>query len=329
MGIKGKTFSDEHKRKISESNKGKHINFIPWNKGKTKDDFPQMSNSGVKKGNISWNKGTSGIMKANSGSFKKGSVPLVPFEKGHIPWNKGTKYNQYLIDKIKISRQPYILTSKKRQMVNCICSICGEEYLRSQYQIEKDEKKYCSKKCASLSRRKGKYVKCQTCGKEFWVQAYKLEEKYLKNVGETKYCSMECAKSTQIKKGDKPWNKDIPWSNEVRGKFKETWAKRLLTYKSSDHPNWQGGKSFEPYPVSFNNSLKRYIADRDNHTCQLCGKTENEVGYKLCKHHIDYDKNNCDEKNLISLCRSCHTTTDFNREFWTLVFQELISQIYS
>ena len=40
---------------------------VAWNKGKTKEEFPQMSNSGVKKGNISGNRG----------------------KKGQIPWNKG------------------------------------------------------------------------------------------------------------------------------------------------------------------------------------------------------------------------------------------------
>lgn len=29
---------------------------VPWNKGKTKTDFPQLGNSGAKKGNIPWNK---------------------------------------------------------------------------------------------------------------------------------------------------------------------------------------------------------------------------------------------------------------------------------
>lgn len=43
-----------------------------WNKGKTKKDFPQLSYSGVKKGNIPWNKG-----------LKTGLVPKSAFKNGH------------------------------------------------------------------------------------------------------------------------------------------------------------------------------------------------------------------------------------------------------
>ena len=45
---------------------------VTWNKGKTKEDYPQLSNSGVKKGNIPWNKGV-----------KTGVVPSTAFKEGH------------------------------------------------------------------------------------------------------------------------------------------------------------------------------------------------------------------------------------------------------
>ena len=37
-------------------------------------------------------------------------------------------------------------------------------------------------------------------------------------------------------------------------------------------------------------------------------------------HHIDYDKNNLDPKNLITLCQSCHIKTNYNRTFWMRYF---------
>ena len=37
---------------------------------------------------------------------------------------------------------------------------------------------------------------------------------------------------------------------------------------------------------------------------------------------IDYNKINLDPVNLISLCRSCHAKTSFNREYWQEYFQK-------
>ena len=38
------------------------------------------------------------------------------------------------------------------------------------------------------------------------------------------------------------------------------------------------------------------------------------------RNHIDYDKKNCNSDNLITLCRSCHRKTNFNRENWIKYF---------
>lgn len=84
--------------------------------------------------------------------------------------------------------------------------------------------------------------------------------------------------------------------------------------------NWKGGISFLPYPFNFNEELKELIRKRDNHTCQLCGKTKEENKQKLSVHHIDYDKDNLDPKNLISLCRSCNAKVNRNRKHWTKFF---------
>ena len=79
----------------------------------------------------------------------------------------------------------------------------------------------------------------------------------------------------------------------------------------SKNPNWRNGISFEPYTIEFNKVLKKEIRNRDNHTCQICfTKGAHHI------HHIDYNKNNCHHSNLITLCNSCHTKTNFNRGFW-------------
>lgn len=88
--------------------------------------------------------------------------------------------------------------------------------------------------------------------------------------------------------------------------------------KSGDKsPVWLGGISFEPYPPEFNNKLKKRIKTRDGYQCQLCGTRE-----KLAIHHIDYEKQNCEDDNLVTLCLSCNVKVNKNREYWTEYFQK-------
>lgn len=94
----------------------------------------------------------------------------------------------------------------------------------------------------------------------------------------------------------------------------------IVKRSGENHHNWQGGISTLPYGPEFNSSLKNQIRERDNHTCQECHQTEDQLEYPLSVHHIDYDKKNNGPENLISLCRSCHSQTNFSREDWTEYF---------
>ena len=80
--------------------------------------------------------------------------------------------------------------------------------------------------------------------------------------------------------------------------------------------NWRGGKSFQSYGFEWTVLLKHSIRTRDFFVCQICKKN----GWQV--HHIDYNKFNCDPKNLITLCRSCHMKTNFNREHWIRYFKK-------
>ena len=91
------------------------------------------------------------------------------------------------------------------------------------------------------------------------------------------------------------------------------------------HWNWQGGKSFEPYSVDWTEDIREAIRKRDNYVCQICGIHQTELKglfRKLDIHHIDYDKDNLNPKNLISLCKSCHMKTNYNREYWQNYFKK-------
>jgi len=93
-------------------------------------------------------------------------------------------------------------------------------------------------------------------------------------------------------------------------------TKRRISEATSchNHYNWQGGKSLEPYGLSFNGILKRAIRKRDGYTCQLCYVIENGQAHDC--HHIDYDKQNNAPGNLIALCRNCHSMTGKDRGYW-------------
>lgn len=92
--------------------------------------------------------------------------------------------------------------------------------------------------------------------------------------------------------------------------------------KGKHHPNYIEGL-IRKYPLKFNNIIKESIRIRDHRQCQICGKSEKNYYRKLDIHHIDYNKNNLDPENLISLCDSCHTKTNYNRDIYIEFFKIL------
>jgi hypothetical protein len=79
--------------------------------------------------------------------------------------------------------------------------------------------------------------------------------------------------------------------------------------------------SFELYGKEFNKNLKEQIRKRDNYTCQECGVSQIILKSKLSVHHIDFNKRNNHPENLISLCVSCHTKTQFDKRKWIKYYQ--------
>ena len=96
-------------------------------------------------------------------------------------------------------------------------------------------------------------------------------------------------------------------SEDTRKKLSEANKRRV---KNGTHNLWKGGISFKPYSIDWTETLRRSIRERDNYICNICSQYGNTV------HHIDYDKKNCNPNNLITLCRSCHTKTNSNRNYW-------------
>lgn len=107
-------------------------------------------------------------------------------------------------------------------------------------------------------------------------------------------------------------------------KSKQSGTINLLHKSGKEASNYIHGKSNKPYPLKFNNLLKKSIRKRDNYQCQKCGIIEEEhiivYGLILNIHHIDYDKQNCKEDNLITLCRRCNVKVNKDRDYWYAYF---------
>ncbi|MDO8622960.1 MAG: HNH endonuclease [archaeon] len=105
--------------------------------------------------------------------------------------------------------------------------------------------------------------------------------------------------------------------NKKKGRSGEQNAMSKLEHRlkltGSNCHLWNGGIACEPYAPGFTNQVKKFIKERDKFTCQVCNNNVNKV---LHIHHIDYNKQNHSFENLITLCNSCHTSTNHKRGEW-------------
>ena len=90
--------------------------------------------------------------------------------------------------------------------------------------------------------------------------------------------------------------------------------------KGKNHPLWQGGRSVKKYCVGWM-YLTKELKEYDNNICQspLCeGRSK-----RITSHHIDYNKENCNPSNLITLCNGCNCKANVNREWWFEFYKKL------
>jgi hypothetical protein len=80
--------------------------------------------------------------------------------------------------------------------------------------------------------------------------------------------------------------------------------------KGSKNGRYIDGRSYDGYPTEFNDKLRNKIRNRDKNKCRRCNmsrkKHYKKYGKNLEVHHIDHIKKNCNENNLMTLCRICH-----------------------
>jgi len=159
----------------------------------------------------------------------------------------------------------------------------------------------------------GRYV-----GEKHWNYSRKVSEETKKLMKENHWS----------RKGGVPWDKGLTKETDDRvAKISE----RMLGSKNHQYgkrgelcPNYIDGRSSESYGTDFDSGLKFSIRQRDNFICwgTFCRVKENGIAHDV--HHTDYDKKNNEWWNLITLCKSCHMKTNWNREFWKKCFKILM-----
>lgn len=193
------------------------------------------------------------------------------------------------------------------------CKYCGKEF--SYCPSSGHSGKYCSRKCY----KKDPYKIGPNLGIQFsekWKR--KISEGKRQPMSSLKYIfrmnnpvwnkglkGIHLSPKTEFKKGCIPWNKGLTSKDpRVKKYIEKNKGQIRLCVSGSNHPNWQGGKSFGEYGFGFTKSLKREVKERDNYSCNIC--KEQLLSEELLIHHIDENKKNNKLNNLITLCFSCH-----------------------
>ncbi|MCK9371331.1 HNH endonuclease [Candidatus Dojkabacteria bacterium] len=189
------------------------------------------------------------------------------------------------------------------------CQNCKREFITWEAWIKKGAGKNCSRECYWKSKKgMASYVR---------TPEHKLK---MSSLIKANPCVLKASehfkKLNHSKKG-----KCI---EEIYGIEKATKIREKLriTLTGSNNPNYIDGRSFLPYAPDFTKLLKEKIIERDGKICKGCGLEQEELcvkdvfGRGLTIHHIDYDKSNNKEFNLISLCRKCNSGANGNREYY-------------
>ena len=216
-----------------------------------------------------------------------------------------------------------------------ICRYCGKKFV-----TRKREKsriiKFCSKECYHKSLQK--IVFCEECGKQIL---------YNKNNKRTNkhFCSVECSiknrqkglspehkeniskslkgkplsdelkqKLSNAKKG-KPIKHFIENSEEIRNKISKALTGKPQPWnRGENHFNYNPNSQHKERNVAYGRveykNWRKKVFERDNYTCQRCGKR----GVELNAHHtIPWAINEKERYNIengITLCIECHKLTD-------------------
>jgi 5-methylcytosine-specific restriction endonuclease McrA len=155
-----------------------------------------------------WNKGTKGVCKPNSSSFKKGQIPWNKGKVGvgPIPWNKG------------LTGLPPRHTTKHSEETKRKCSIATKERWASGYYSNRPKHSQETKDKIGLSNKRGIIKNCIVCNKQFYCSP---------SFDDKKYCSKVCN------------GKDKSMGNHPNWKGGSSFKNPYKHRRNADYKNWR------------------------------------------------------------------------------------------
>lgn len=190
-----------------------------------------------------------------------------------------------------------------RKKGRAICALCGKP-------APSPRQKSCSAKCAYTLRKlkTRKPRTCPVCQREYFSKGairlkYCSKRCYNTAAHALAFVEFDCANCGKHVRRRKVRTR--PGLNRVCSR--ECWQ----VYNVGDRTSqWRGGS--DPNRGTRWVRLAEQIRERDGHTCQRCGRTQDENGERLAVDHIrpwrsfDNKAEANDPANLVSLCKKCH-----------------------
>jgi len=210
------------------------------------------------------------------------------------------------------------------------CDQCGEQTEIEGYELENQENVYCSTECQYKAYESQVDVVCEYCSSAFSVKPSREES--------ARFCSEDCKKEWEsenwVGENGPNWRgriqKTCKWCGEgfeVRqSRDHRVFCGDSCMYKwlsetqvGENSAQWKGG--YEDYYGPNWLKQRRKALERDQHACQQCGSTPDELGRNPAVHHIrpirrfkqNYDDPKWyelanDLENLVTLCQQngCH-----------------------
>lgn len=144
---------------------------------------------------------------------------------------------------------------------------------------------------------------CIVCSTEFSIWPSQVKHR---NAG--KYCSRSCYDTARSEsKLCTVCGKEYFLGRQHRKNDSNKYCSPTCQHIGQRGEHYKENRS--TYPKSFKKAREEVIEFQKGR-CLFCGKPGKDV------HHVNYDKQDCCFFNLVLLCKSCHTKTNYERDFW-------------